>query len=75
MGPGKYYLKSMINFTVNKFLMTTAEKLHKDSVTTSACIVLRKVVQITYCGFKTVVHVRHKRFAKNNLIKKFFFKN
>lgn len=70
MGSGKYYLKSEINFTVNKFLMTTAEKLHKDSVTASACIVLRKVVQITYCGFKTVVHVRHKRFAKNHLIKK-----
>lgn len=74
MGSGKYYLKSEMNFTVNKFLMTTAEKLHKDSVTTSACIVLRKVVQITYCGFKTVVHVRHKRFAKNNLIKKFLKK-
>lgn len=74
MGSGKYYLKSEINFTVNKLLMTTAEKLHNDSVTTSACIVLRKVVQITYCGFKTVVHVRHKRFAMNNLIKKFLKK-
>lgn len=50
--------------------MTTAEKLHKDSVTISACLVLRKVVQITYCGFKTVVHVKHEGFAKNNLIKK-----
>lgn len=35
---GKYYLRSEINFTVNKFLMTTAEKLHNKSVTT--CVVL-----------------------------------
>lgn len=49
--------------------MTTAEKLHNDSVAISTCLVLRKVVLITYCGCKNF------DFIKKLVIKIKYFNN